>query len=156
MTLELEPQGATTMNTHIKRILHAKGDAVFGVTLRSSVSDAIRTMAEHKAGSVLVFDDKRIVGILTERDLVHRVLFEQRDPATTPTEVVMTAPVAYVSPESTVADAMKVMAETHCRHLPVMVEDRVIGIVSLGDLIRQITGDLETQIMYLESYIRGR
>jgi CBS domain-containing protein len=156
MTSDLDQQGVTTMNTRIKQILHMKGDAVYGVELGTSVGDVIRKMAEHKIGSVLVFDDKVVVGILTERDLVHRVLFEQRDPATTPVDLVMTAPVAYVSPETTVADAMKIMSETRCRHLPIMADDRLIGIVSLGDLIRQLTGDLETHIMYLESYIRGR
>jgi CBS domain-containing protein len=156
MTSDLEPKGAMTMHTFIRQVLHAKGDASHGVELQASVAQAIDRMAANKIGSVLVFDGKTVVGILTERDLVYRVLFEQRDPTTTPVELVMTAPVAYVSPETTVGDAMKIMSKTRCRHLPVMTGDRLLGVVSLGDLIRQVTGDLETHIMYLESYIRGR
>jgi CBS domain-containing protein len=144
------------MNTHIKQVLHAKGDAVYGVEIRTPLADAIRRMAEHEIGSVLVFDGKTLVGILTERDLARRALFRAMDPATTLVEVVMTAPVAFISPEDTVAQALKVMSDTRCRHLPVMADGRLIGVVSLGDLIRTITGDLETRVMYLESYIRGR
>ena len=144
------------MQTHVSRILQAKGDAVYGVEIRTPLADAIRRMAEHKIGSLLVFEDKLVIGIITERDLVRRVLFAGVDPATTFVEAVMSAPVAYVTPATTVAEAMKVMSETKTRHLPVFAEGQLIGLVSLGDLIRNATEDLEIQVLHLESYIRGR
>jgi signal-transduction protein with cAMP-binding, CBS, and nucleotidyltransferase domain len=142
--------------TTIKQVLHSKGDAIYGVEARQPLAVAIRRMAEHAIGSVLVFDDKTVVGIVTERDLARRVLFRSLDPETTPVEVVMTAPLAFVEPTHTVGHAMKVMSETHCRHLPVFADGVLLGVVSLGDLLRAATADLQTHIMYLESYIRGR
>lgn len=120
------------MNTLIKDVLHSKGDAVYGVEIRTVVAEAIKRMAKYGIGSVLVFDGKLVVGILTERDLVRRVLFQGVDPATTAVEDMMTVDIAYVAPEMTVAMAMKLMLETRCRHLPVFAEGQLISVVSLN------------------------
>ena len=144
------------MHTQVGRVLLAKGDHIHGVALHTSLAEVIRQMTEYQIGALLVFDGALVVGIITERDLVRRALFRGLDPATTPVEEVMTTPVAYVAPEVTVAEAMKVMSETKSRHLPVLADGRLVGLVSLSDLIRKATSDLETQILYLESYIRGR
>ena len=90
---------------------------------------------------------------MTERDLAWRVCLGEFDPAVMPVEKVMTAPVAYVTPETTVAEAMKVMSDTHCRHLPVFADEELVGVISLGDLVRWLTADLEENIRYLEGYI---
>ena len=139
----------------IKGVLTHKGHEVHSVDVGSSVADAVHKMAGLGIGSVLIRGEDRIVGILTERDLARRVAYGRMDTQTTSVEAVMTSRLAYVSPETRVEEAMKVMSETHCRHLPVFEDGALVGLVSLGDLLRFITGDLETHISYLESYIRG-
>ena len=141
------------MQTQIKDVLARKGYKVHGVPSDVPISEAARKMAELEIGSVLVQSDGQVVGILTERDLAWRVCLGEFDPAVTPVEKVMTAPVAYVTPETTVAEAMKVMSDTHCRHLPVFADEELVGVISLGDLVRWLTADLEENIRYLEGYI---
>jgi len=141
------------MQTRIKQVLARKGHEVHSVSCDVSISQAARKMAELEIGAVLVQSDAQVVGILTERDLAWRVCLGEFDPAVTPVEQVMTSPVAYVTPDTTVAEAMKVMSETHCRHLPVFADGDLVGVISLGDLVRWLTADLEENIRYLEGYI---
>ncbi len=143
------------MDTRIEQVLKSKGNAVYDVDSTAPVVDAVNKMSELGIGSVLVRKDDNLVGIVTERDLARRCVVPSVNIDTTSVDKVMTSPVAYVSPETTVVQAMKAMSETHCRHLPVLVDGKVIGIISLGDLLRWTTGELETQVNYLESYIRG-
>jgi signal-transduction protein with cAMP-binding, CBS, and nucleotidyltransferase domain len=144
------------MKSRINQVLEHKGREVHGVLCGSCVSDAVAAMAERRIGAVLVWRDEDVVGILTERDLARRLVFGRLDAQKTRVEDIMTSPLAYVEPDTTVDDAMKIMSETHCRHLPVLSEGKVVGLVSLGDLIRWQTADLDAHVHYLESYIRGR
>ena len=141
------------MDTCIKHVLARKGHEVHSVPCDVPIGEAARKMAELEIGAVLVQSDAQVVGILTERDLAWRVCLGEFDPAVTPVEQVMTSPVAYVTPDTTVAEAMKVMSETHCRHLPVFADEELVGLISLGDLVRWVTADLEENIRYLEGYI---
>jgi signal-transduction protein with cAMP-binding, CBS, and nucleotidyltransferase domain len=141
------------MDTPITRVLASKGHDAHAVTVGTRVTEAARKMADLGIGAVLVERDGQVAGILTERDLARRVCFRELDPADTPVEQVMTSPVAYITTNATVADTMKVMSETHCRHLPVFEAGELVGVISLGDLIRWVTADLEGHIRYLETYI---
>jgi CBS domain-containing protein len=118
-----------------------------------SVCAAAQEMAARAVGSLLVESDGRVVGILTERDLARRVCASGCDVGATPVEQVMTSPLAYVTSDATVAEAMKVMSDTGCRHLPVLREGALVGVISLGDLVRWVTADLENNVRYLEEYI---
>ena len=141
------------MHTHVRQVLAKKGHEIHGVPLGTSISKAARTMNAHKIGSVVVWSGDEVVGILTERDLARRVCAGAIDLDATSVEQVMTAPVAFVTPGSTVAAAMKTMSETRCRHLPVLDGGKVVGLVSLGDLVRTVTNDLAADVKYLKDYI---
>ncbi|MHC4990743.1 MAG: CBS domain-containing protein [Planctomycetota bacterium] len=119
----------------------------------ATVLAAAQLMNERHIGSVLVMEDDRIVGIFTERDVLRRVVAEQRDPATTVLAEVMTSPVAVASPQTTVHELQKVMRDKRIRHVPVVEGERVLGMISINDLNRvQHDVDVET-IRYLEQYI---
>lgn len=141
------------METRISQVLAHKGHEVHTVPLNVAVCDAARTMARLKIGSLLVEADGRVAGIITERDLARRVCAGEFDLARAPVAKAMTTKVAFVTPDTTVATAMKVMSETHCRHLPVIEDDELVGVISLGDLVRWVTVDLAENIRYLEGYI---
>jgi CBS domain-containing protein len=143
------------MNSNVREVLARKGARVHTVPAGATVKAAAETMRDLRVGSVLVLRGDAIAGILTERDLARRVVYAGLPPETTRVDEVMTAPVAFVSPTTSVAAAMRVMSETHCRHLPVLDGDKLVGLVSLGDLVRWHTADQDAHVRFLESYIRG-
>lgn len=143
------------MQSTVREILARKGTVVHTVPVGTSVRDAARTMSDLHVGSVVVMKDDKLAGILTERDIARRLVFRGLDPERTFVEEVMTSKIASVGPSTKVGEAMHAMSETHCRHLPVVADDKVIGLVSLGDLVRALTTDYDLQLRYLESYIRG-
>lgn len=143
------------MHTKIGDVLKGKENTdVRGIEIGIPVADAAKLMIELGIGCVLVRDEGRVVGILTERDLARRLVQSDVDVTKTPAEDLMTSPLAFVSPTTTIGEALKVMSETHCRHLPVFDDGGLIGILSLGDLLRWMTSELSAQVSYLESYIR--
>lgn len=141
------------MDTRIERLLAQKGSDVHSVAVGVPVSDAAQKMAALEVGSLLVQSGGQVVGIVTERDLARRVCACGFDQGTVPVERVMTSPLAFVTPDATVGEAMKVMSETGCRHLPVFRGSDLVGVISLGDLVRWVTADLEESVRYLEGYI---
>lgn len=148
---------STAMHTKIADVLRGKEHReVHGVAPAAPVAVAVALMKEHEIGSVLVREGTRIAGILTERDLARGCVQPEIDITSTRCEEVMTFPLAFVSPTTSVGDALKVMSETHCRHLPVMDAGDLVGIISLGDLLRWMTDELSAHVFYLESYICGR
>jgi CBS domain-containing protein len=144
------------MNTRIADVLKSKGTVVYDMDADMPVISAVHLMTEKSIGSVLVREHGRVVGILTERDLVRQCTRSQVDLETTPIKNMMTTPLAYVEPTTSVGESLKVMSQTHCRHLPVFDQGELAGIISLGDLLRWTTSELEAHVSYLESYIRGR
>ena len=143
------------MNTRIADVLKCKGIVVYEIDADTPVISAIQLMAEKTIGSVLVREKGEIVGILTERDLAKHCMRSQLDFETTPVKNMMTTPLAYVEPTASIGQALKVMSQTHCRHLPVFDGGELAGIISVGDLLRSTTSELEAHVSYLESYIRG-
>ncbi len=143
------------MHNRLKRILEEKGDKVYSVDPEVSVLDAVRRMNQHRVGALLVMDQDRPVGIFTERDVLKRVVDAGRDPARTRVAEVMTTDLVCVRPETTVQEAMAVITERRCRHLPVMEGEELRGLVSIGDLTRWMVKDQHVQIRDLVDFITG-
>ena len=140
----------------VSDILATKGSAVLEIDAEATVFDAVSKMVDGNVGSLLVTDGGRLVGIVTERDYLRRVAIVGRDERTTPVREVMSAPIVYTTPESSIEECMAVMTERRIRHLPVLTESReVMGVVSIGDLVKFQTREQSAQIKFLEEYISG-
>jgi CBS domain-containing protein len=137
-------------------ILAAKGSHVQSIGLRGTILEAALLMNEHKIGSLAVLDGGDLTGIITERDLLTRVIVERRDPVSTLVEDVMTSEVVCCRPESTLEEVRGVMKNRRIRHLPVIDEGRLVGLISIGDLNAHRTQDCEATIHVMEAYIAGR
>ena len=140
----------------VSDILAVKGSAVLEIDAEATVFDAVSKMVDGNVGSLLVTEGGRLVGIVTERDYLRRVAIVGRDERTTPVREVMSAPIVYTTPESSIEECMAVMTERRIRHLPVLTESReVLGVVSIGDLVKFQTREQSAQIKFLEEYISG-
>jgi signal-transduction protein with cAMP-binding, CBS, and nucleotidyltransferase domain len=141
----------------IRDILDVKGKSVHTTTASAKIDDAVVEMCRVKAGALLVLDDDDVAkGVLSERDLLIRVLLAHRDPATTTVGDVMTPRVFYIDEARTITDAMATMTAEHCRHLPVLSDGKVAGLVSIGDLVRAISSEEEHELRALREYVEGR
>ena len=140
----------------IARILKEKGASVHHATPDTTVYHAVEQMCAERVGALMVCEEGRPVGIFTERDLMNRVILARRDPTTTTIEEVMSHDVVCVEPTTRIEEAMAVMTERRCRHLPVVGEDQVIGIISIGDLVRTVSRNQEFEIRQLTDYICGK
>lgn len=139
---------------HVSDILDEKGRDVLSIEGEATVFDAIKRMVEANVGSLLVFEDAKLAGIITERDYLRRVALEGRTEKETPVRDIMSAPLVYVTPETTLEECMAVMTERRIRHLPVMGSDRdVLGVVSIGDLVKYRSRQQDVQIRLLTDYI---
>jgi CBS domain-containing protein len=143
------------MNTSISTLLEHKGTAVSTVAISVTIAEAVRVMNEQKIGSVLVMDGERIAGIFTERDVLTRVVAADRDPKTTPVAHVMTHNVKTTTPETTVQQIMEVFAEKRCRHMPVVKDGRLLGLISIGDVSRWVASMHRAEAESLRQYISG-
>jgi CBS domain-containing protein len=139
----------------IRSMLKDKKGMVWSVTPQSSVLDALELMAARSIGAVMVMDGERLVGIFSERDYARRGVLQGRD-VNAKIDEVMTSPVFAISPDRPVEDCLAIMTERHFRHLPVMEDGKVVGVVSIGDLGKALIDDQLNQISGLENYIMGR
>ena len=140
-----------------KEILRSKPDqSVYSIAPSSSVFDAIKLMAEKNIGALLVIDSDAIVGIITERDYARKVVLAGRSSRETPVAAVMHSPVRYVRPGHTSDECMALMTEKRLRHLPVIDDGQLLGLVSIGDLVKDIISEQRFLIEQLEHYITGR
>lgn len=143
------------MNTSISTLLEQKGGAVRSVPTTVTVLEAVQEMNRHKIGSVLVMNSTRLAGIFTERDVLLRVVGAEIDPMTTPVTKVMSANVLTVTPEATVQQVMDIFTEKRCRHLPVMRDSQVVGLISIGDVSRWVANMHRAEAESLRQYIAG-
>jgi CBS domain-containing protein len=136
-------------------ILDDKGRQVHFITPQATVFEAVEMMCARRVGALLVATTSATYGIISERDVMTRVILERRDPATTRVEQVMTAAVACVRPDTPAREAMAIMTERRCRHLPVVTDGGIVGLVSIGDLVRAASQEQEFQIRMLTEYVHG-
>ncbi len=139
--------------TTVRALLESKGRAIFSVEPQAAVLDAIRLMAEHHVGALLVMRAAALEGIVSERDYARKVILRGRSSADTPVRDIMSSPVLTVSLETSVQQCMQLMTDRHVRHLPVVDGGRVVGMVSIGDLVKAVIAEQQQQIEQLESYI---
>ena len=141
--------------TTIRSILQQKGRTVHSVPPDASVFDALKLMAEVNVGALLVLDTGKLVGIISERDYARKVVLVGLTSPNTPVRDIMSTSVVCTTPERTVQDCMAVMTARGIRHLPVLDHKNVVGIVSIGDMVKTIIKDQELLIEQLEHYIQG-
>ena len=140
----------------VMRILEKKGPEVLTIGRNASVLDAAVMMNEHKIGALVVLESGRVEGIVTERDVLQRVVAERKDPAKTTVESVMTREVACCKPEAKIDEARSIMKYKRIRHLPVVDESRrLVGLISIGDLNAWEIDGQEMTIQYLHQYLYG-
>jgi len=140
----------------VKQLLQAKGRDIWSIAPDASVYEALLLMADKDVGALLVLDDKEnLVGILSERDYARKVILRGKSSKDTPARDIMTQRVVYVRPEQTIEDCMALMTDKHIRHLPVLEDKAVVGVISIGDVVKTIISEQEFIIAQLENYITG-
>jgi CBS domain-containing protein len=139
----------------VQDILSRKGTQVVRIGCEATVLDAARIMNEHRIGGLVVTEGEKVVGIFTERDILCRVVAVKRDPDKTVVREVMTQPVAVCSPETKRAECRAVMREKRIRHLPVVKDEQLVGIVSIGDILEDAEAEQKETIRYLYEYMVG-
>lgn len=139
----------------VQHLLDTKGGDVISIAPEASVFDAIKLMADRAVGSLLVMQGEEMIGIVTERDYARKVILLGRSSETTRVEQIMSTEVIAASAQQTVKECMTLMTEKRIRHLPVVTGDRVIGLISIGDLVQAIISDQQQAIEQLENYISG-
>jgi CBS domain-containing protein len=137
----------------LAEILEDKGGEVFEIDADASVFEAVERMVERNVGSLLVTEGGEITGIVTERDYLRRVTLEGRDERETPVREIMSSPLIVVTPETTIDECMALMTDRRIRHLPVVEEGGVVGVVSIGDLVKFQSRQQTFEIQYLTQYI---
>jgi CBS domain-containing protein len=143
------------MKTPISALLKRKGPTVHAVTPTMTVADAVAEMNRNYVGCVVVLEGVRLVGIFTERDVLRRVVGTGTDPRKARVSAMMTDNVITITPETTVEEAMLLFTEKRCRHLPVVSDGRLIGLVSSGDVSRWLTDLHRSEAEHLKNYIAG-
>lgn len=139
----------------VKHLLDAKGRDVISIGEDASVLDAITIMADRSIGSLVVMDGTTLKGIVTERDYARKVIVKGRSSKSTQVKEIMTAEVRTASAEQTVKECMTIMTERRLRHLPVVENGEVVGMISIGDLVQAIIAEQQEEIQQLEQYISG-
>ena len=142
------------MNT-VNQLLHVKGRDIWSVTPNTSVFDALQVMADKNIGALLVMEGDQLAGIFSERDYARKVILKGKSSKELSVYEIMTEKVDCVRPSQSVRECMTLMTEKHHRHLPVVEGEQVVGMVSIGDVVKAIISDQEFTIEQLESYITG-
>ena len=139
----------------VKDILQTKGHKVISITPETTVYEALTIMADKNVGALVVLDGETVAGIMSERDYARKVILHGKSSRELQVREIMTARVYYVHPGQNVQDCMVQMTDKHVRHLPVLEENRLVGIISIGDVVKTIMADQEYTIKLLENYITG-
>lgn len=145
------PAFATTIGALLKQ----KTGPVWSTTPDASVYRAIEIMAEKQVGALVVVEHDKLLGIISERDYARKVILQGKSSKDTPVSEIMSSPVIFVSMQHSVDDCMRIITKNRIRHLPVVENDAVVGLISIGDLVNWVITEQETTIRHLEAYISG-
>ncbi len=143
------------MATTVRQLLKSKGQEIWWVTPETLVYDALKLMADKDIGAVLVMKDGKLVGIFSERDYARKVILKGRSSKDTPVGELMSKKIFYVTPDNTLEECMAIMTEQHIRHLPVLEDGKVVGMITMRDVVQQIIKDQKFTIEELKKYIIG-
>lgn len=149
------PALAIRLDDPLSTVLHSKGRDLWSVAPDASVYEVIEMMSQKQVGALLVLDGGRLAGIVSERDYARKVILKGRSSRDTPVREIMTYPVITASPGYTVNEAMRIMTENRIRHLPVVEGEQLLGIVSIGDVVKWVISAQEATIHHLHNYITG-
>jgi CBS domain-containing protein len=144
------------MSGSVGLVLKRKGNQVWSVTPDQTVYEAIEKMADRGVGALLVMSAGKLAGIISERDYARKVILKGKSSRTTLVVEIMTSPVISVPPEKTVDECMSVITKNRIRHLPVVEHERVLGLVSIGDLVKWLVSEQEETIEHLQNYITAK
>lgn len=143
------------MEAHLSILLHDKGHSVQSISCKSTVHDCAVKMKEATVGALLVIDNDQLTGIISERDILRKVVATNQDPNKVLVEAIMTKELVTVTPTTSVREAMHIVTEKRIRHLPVLENHKIVGLISIGDLTRWAMLLQEEQISSLRNYIQG-
>lgn len=141
------------MAKSIRDVLKKKGSSVLSISADETVYKALELMAKENVGALLVMNGDKLIGIMSERDYARKVILEGRSSLNTSVEKIMTNKILYITPDKSVEEGLALMSEKRCRHLPVFEEGSLIGMVSIGDLVKANVAEKEFMISQLENYI---
>ena len=139
----------------VQKILKTKGSKIHSIAPQESTVTALQQMAEHNIGALLVVDDGKLIGIFTERDYIRKMNFQKTSAKEIKVSDIMTLDVLYAEPDCTINECMALMTNKRIRHIPVMDHGQLVGIVSIGDIVKEIISEQEFTIQQLEKYITG-
>ncbi|MBI2091328.1 MAG: CBS domain-containing protein [Deltaproteobacteria bacterium] len=139
----------------VKDILKVKGHDVWSIEPGATVYDAMKLMADKEIGALMVMEGTKLVGLISERDYARKVILLGRSSKTTEVKEIMTSRVVYAQPDQNIEECMALMTEKRVRHLPVMEEGELVGVISIGDLVKSIIAEQKFIIEQLERYITG-
>ena len=143
------------MRTTVRQLLATKGNDVWAMSPQATVFDALELMAEKNIGAILVLTDGQLCGVMSERDYARKVVLAGKSSSSTTVSEIMTRPVLVVHPDQTIDKCMALMTDKRLRHLPVIEDDQLVGMVSIGDVVKTIIADQEYMLDQFEIYITG-
>ncbi|GAK61675.1 putative signal transduction protein with CBS domains [Candidatus Vecturithrix granuli] len=144
-----------TKITTVKQVLQGKGNAIWSITPESTVLEALQLMADKDVGALLVMKEGKLAGIFSERDYARKAILKEKPSKDMLVKDFMTRELFYISPDTTIEECMALITQKRIRHLPVMEEGQVVGVLSIGDVVKKLISDQDFTIQQLENYVLG-